>query len=203
MSAIFPTVRRPSRSSSARATSSSGYSAGRTGSILPSATIASRSPRSARWSSACCMAQMPQSMPITVRLRSSTWLSGIEGMAPDGEADDEIAPTVAQRPQRRLGECATHGVDHDVDAGPAGPGPGRVLDRLGGRVEHRLGPGRPGRGALLLARRHAEHPAPERPGHADGGQPDAAAGPEHEHRLARLRRRPARAGRTGRCCSSG
>ena len=42
-------------------------------------------------------------------------------------------------------------------------------------------PAASGAAALLLARRHAHDPAPERPGHADGGQPDAAAGPQHQH----------------------
>ena len=38
-----------------------------------------------------------------------------------GEADDQVATTVAQGAQRRLGGGAADGINHHVDAGPARP----------------------------------------------------------------------------------
>ena len=200
--AMFPTGRRPRRSSSARATSSSGYSVGWTGSMVPPATMASRSANSARCSSACCMAQMPQSMPTTVRLRRSTWLSGTEGMGPLANPMTRYRALVAQGAERRLGQRTAHGVDDEVHAGSTGPGPRRVLHRLGRRVEDRLRP----RGQRSGAFSSVEATPSTR--HRGPGPRRWRPAPRHRRRRGRAQTRPAgprpaHGGRRGRCCSSG
>ena len=60
----------------------------------------------------------------------------------------------------------------------------RVLERLSRRVERRFRSGFERRLALVRARRHTQHPATQRPRHADGGQADATPRAEDEHGLA-------------------
>ena len=103
-----------------------------------------------------------------------------------GEADDQVATTIAQGAQRRLGRGAADGINHHIDAGPARPGASGVLDRFGGGVDHRLGPGRPGRPPLVVARRGADDPATKGPRHRDRRQADATPGAEHENGFTRL-----------------
>ena len=103
-----------------------------------------------------------------------------------GEADDAVTAPIAEGAQRGLRQRAADRVDHHVDTGPARPRTRRVLHGLAGRVDHRLGARPQRRRPLRLGRRHAEHPAAERARHADGGEADTAAGAQHEHALARL-----------------
>ncbi len=202
-SAIFPTVRRPSRSSSARATSSSGYSVGWTGSIVPLATMAEKIAQQAVL--VLGVLHGPDA-PVDADDRPVAQQDLVQrdgGDRPGGEADDQVAASVAQRTQRRFGERAADGVDHDVDARAAGPRPGGVLHRLGRGVERRLRPRR------QLPRRASPRSRPRRAPGTRGLAPRrwrrARRRPRHRARAPTRPAAPAPAfaARRGRCCSSG
>ena len=108
----------------------------------------------------------------------------------------------AERPQRRLGVRAADRVDHHVDAA-AGQLAGPDLEVLVLVGDGGLGAHGGGVGQLLGGGRGGDHPGAQRAGHVDGGQAHAAAGAEHQDRLAGPRRWCGGSGRTRPCSSSG
>ena len=110
----------------------------------------------------------------------------VEGQRRDGtggEAEHQVAAPDAQGPEGGLGVAAAHGVDNHVDA-PTRELPSPRLEILVLIGDRGFGAHGFGRRQLLLARRRRQRPQAEGAGHIDGGQTDAAAGPEDEHRLA-------------------
>ena len=83
------------------AASSNGRSSGDAGCNRPSFTMAMSSSRSSALRSRFPMAQAPQSMPTTVRLCSSTWLSATDEMGPDANPMTHNRPN--DRSARRAG----------------------------------------------------------------------------------------------------
>ncbi len=129
------------------------------------------------------MAQIPQSMPMTDRLRNRIWLSGTDGMSPDAN------PMTRYRPRspsaRSAGSASAPPMGSTTRSTPVPPAQARAasLIGLGRRVQSRFRTGIECRLPLVRARCHADHPAAQRPRHSDGGQPDATARSENQHGL--------------------
>jgi hypothetical protein len=87
-------------SSSTAAASSRRRAVGSTGWIWPDAAIASRSSTIEAFSAWLRMAHAPHSTPMTLRLLSSTWLSGMRGISPAAN------PSTRYRPPQRIERSA-------------------------------------------------------------------------------------------------
>src|SRR6185437_9404812 len=95
------------------------------------------------------------------------------------------------------------GIVNDIDAAIAGDRLDALAEILGDIVDEMIGPGAFGDGKLLRAARGGDHLGTHRLGDLDGGQADAARGPEYQHTLAGLQMRTPGEGAVRRAVSHG
>ena len=128
------------------------------------------------------MAHAPQSTPTTVRLLSRTWLSGTDAIGPEANPITQKRPKVlVARNAGSLWRPPTGSMTTSTP--PSVSSRTRVFRSSRSYATVACAPMPRAASSFSSLDAAADDPGAERHGDVDGGQPDAAARPQHQHPL--------------------